>query len=167
MMVILLLTLTSVLWHEDFTVGTGGLSQLADYAVDISHRPGMAVLKAKPRFEGFASAWLAIDKGIVFTPDDVLKIRIRVNSNKVRIRYFYLDKDRRIYLEDERCIPHAEGWQDIEIPLRSATPFPSVNFPYLLMPDERPPMYLFIENLLPGDFEVEIDRVSVEREGER
>jgi len=159
MFILILITATAILWQEDFNSGTQVMKQLADYHVQIRYGDGRVLLRANPRFEGFSSSWLAAKGSFALKPDDLLKLRIRVSENTVRLRYFYYDHNQEIYLSGTEYIQKTEDWQKVEIPLRSATPFPSLKFPYLLIQDQRPPIYLFFENRDPGWLEVEIDQI--------
>jgi len=167
MMVICILCAATVLWQADFNDGLGNFSQLYDYEVKMVHKEGKVILTANPRFEGFASAWLYVDEEVTFTRDDLLELKIKVDDNKVRFRYFYLAEEGRVYYAGEEYISRSRNWQNIMIPLVCARPFYSSNFPWSLTPDKKPPLFIFIENALPGSFEVEIDRISVKRVIER
>ncbi|RKX71552.1 hypothetical protein DRP53_01090 [candidate division WOR-3 bacterium] len=163
MILIGLICATTVLWQEEFDKGVGDFSQLHEYEVKIENRDGKLILTANPRFEGFASAWMAIDDKIEFTRDDILRLRIRVKDNKVRLRYFYLAEEGRVYYAEEEFISRSENWQVVTIPFICAKPFYSSNFPWALTPGKKTPFFLFIENALPGSFEVEIDRIEILR----
>lgn len=163
MFLLCLFTITSVLWHEDFTENMSTLSQLYDYTVDISHRDGKIFLQAHPRFEGFASAWLYVDEDITFCDDDRLELVIKVHDKKVRLKYFYRKEGRNVYFGGVKVIAPDTQWQKVEIPLKDARPFYSSNYPYALTPDKTPCLYIFITNELPGHFDVEIDWISVVR----
>lgn len=162
---IFLLLCSPVLLHEDFTDTITTMSQLYDYSIDVSSKEGKVFLKATPHFEGFAVAWFYVDKDIVFTSEDVLELVIKVNDNKARLRYFCRIDGREVYFAGEEIISSNEQWQEIEIPFKEAKPFYSSNYPYALTPDKKPCLYIFIDNELPGNFDVEIDRVSVFRPG--
>ena len=150
-----------ILWQEDFVQTAGGLQQLAHYKVRIENRDGRVILTGNPAREGHSSAWLAIDQ-LDLTGKELIKIRLRVDRNRLRIRYFPFDPKRRIYLEGRRYMD-TSGWVEITIPLSDATPFPSLKFPYLLKPNQRPALYLFFENDRPGPFRIEIDRITIFR----
>jgi hypothetical protein len=163
MIPIVLILASAVLWQEDFTDNVSTLSQLYDYNVAISHEDGIVTLTANPQFEGFASAWLYVEGEVGYHTSDALEMRIKVNANTVRVRYFFRKKTCKEYYAGEQMIQTAEDWQTVQIPLRSATPFFGMEFPAALTPDKTPVLYLFIENAAPGDFNVELDRISVER----
>jgi hypothetical protein len=163
MIPIVLILASTLLWQEDFDNNVSTMSQLYDYNVDISHKDGKVTLTAHPQFEGFASAWLYVDGDVGFDAGDVMELRIKVNANAVRLRYFFRKNVCKQYHAGEYNIPAAEEWQTVEIALRDATPFFGTEFPAALTPDKTPTLYLFIENAVPGDFDVELDRISVER----
>lgn len=159
---ILNLTFNTILWQEDFTNGPQTMSQLYDYTVDISYCDSdRVVLQANPGLEGLSSAWFYLDEPIFFDDTDTLELLLKVSNNKARIKYFYLKKDYPVYLGGEVIISPDSEWQTIKIPFNSAKPFYSSNFPFALIPHKLPPLYIFIDNMLPGKFDVEIDRMSV------
>ncbi|MGD8979426.1 MAG: hypothetical protein PVH23_05105 [candidate division WOR-3 bacterium] len=163
MMTIILLLVSTVIWQEDFSEGASVMRQLYDYRIDITQQDNGVRLTANPQFEGFASAWLYVDKDIHFHDDDVLEIRIRDNGNAVRIRYFFLKENCPEYYAGENIVFVGAEWQNVEIPLRFATPFFGSEFPAALTPNEKPALYLFIENAVSGSFDVELDHISVTR----
>ncbi|HIE05483.1 MAG TPA: hypothetical protein EYP58_01645 [bacterium (Candidatus Stahlbacteria)] len=163
MVLITLISLGTILWQEDFNRGVGNFAQLHEYEVKIEHKDGRVLFKGNPQFEGFSSAWMFIDDEIEFTKDDILRIRIKVNDNKVRLRYFYLTEEGRVYHAGQEYISRSENWQVITIPFVCAKPFYSSNFPWALTPKKKTPFFLFIENGLPGNFEVEIDQITISR----
>jgi hypothetical protein len=165
MTTILLLLASMVLWREDFNDTTASMHQLYDYHVDIKQQDGHVKLTANPQFEGFASALLYIDSNISFTDDDVLEIRLRDNGNAVRIRYFFLKGSCQEYYAGENIVFIGDEWQNVEIPLRYATPFFGMEFPASLTPGLTPALFLFIENAISGSFDVELDQISVTRSG--
>ena len=164
MIPIVLILASTVLWHEDFTENVSTFSQLYDYNVDISHEDGIVTLIANPQFEGFASAWFYVEGEAGYHTNDVLAMRIKVNANTVRLRYFFRKKTFKEYYAGEQMIQTAEEWQTVQIPLRNATPFFGMEFPAALTPDKTPVLYLFIENAAPGAFNVELDQISIERQ---
>ncbi len=167
MLLTYLFILNSVIWQEDFTTRLSTMSQLYEYRVDITHMNGKVLLKANPRLEGSASAWYYLeeyDNDFEFSEDDVLELAVKVNDNKLRLNYYYHRKGYQSYWAGEKIISADEEWQTIKIPLKDAKPFYSGNFPYALTPGRTPALFIFIDNLLPGDFEVEIDRISVLKE---
>ena len=163
MLATILILLSSLLWQEDFNEGSSVLHQLYDYQIDIVQHEGGVRLTANPQFEGFASAWLYVDKDIYLTDDDVLELRIRDNGNAVRIRYFFLKQNGQEYYAGENIVFVGTEWQNIEIPLRFATPFFGCEFPAALTPQVKPVLYIFIENAVSGSFDVELDHISVTR----
>lgn len=165
MMSIMLLLVSTVIWQEDFTEGASMMRQLYDYRIEIVQQDGGVRLTANPQFEGFASAWLYVDEDIHFNDEDVLEIRVRDNGNAVRIRYFFLKENCQGYHAGENIVFVGAEWQNIEIPLRFATPFFGTEFPAALTPNEKPALYLFIENAVSGSFDVELDHISVTRRG--
>ena len=120
---VVLILASTLLWHEDFTDNTSTMSQLYNYSVDIGHEDGRVTLRSSPQFDGFASAWLHVDEDLYFTDRDVLTLRIKVNTNAARLRLFFRKCERRLFHADEYNIEVDEEWQEIEIPLRQATPF--------------------------------------------
>lgn len=160
---ILLFLAAFTLWQDNFDEDASALRQLYDYRVEITHQNGIARLTANPQFEGFASAWLYVNEDISFGDDDVLKLLIRDNGNAVRIRYFFRKEKCPEYYAGENIVFIGEEWQNVEIPLAHAQPFYGVEFPAALTPGEKPALYLFIENAVSGNFDVELDQVSIER----
>lgn len=160
MIPIVLIIASALVWQEDFTESVSTLTQLYDYSVEIVHREGIVKLTANPQFEGFASAWMYLDKS-VRVDDATLRLRIKVNANAVRLRYFFRKEQAKYYHAGEYIIEVSEGWQDVSIPLRYGMPFYGSEFPRALTPNENPGMYIFIENAMPGYFEVELDRISI------
>jgi hypothetical protein len=165
MIATILILISSLLWQEDFNENASGMRQLYDYHVDITQQDGGVRISANPQFEGFASAWLCVESDISFYDDDILEIRIRDNGNAVRIRYFFLKEKCAEYYAGENIVFVGEEWQNVEIPLRYATPFFGSEFPAALTPGKMPVLYLFIENAVSGNFDVELDRISVIRRG--
>ena len=159
-----LLLLNSILWQEDFTNSLSTISQLYEYTVSITHKDGKVFLRANPEYEGFASAWLYLDEDIAFNKDDALELAVKVTTNKLRINYYYYRKETNEYLGGEAIIAANEKVQTIKVPLKGAFPFYGGNFPLSLTPGKTPALYLFFDNLLPGDFDVEIDCISVVKE---
>lgn len=162
MIPIILIMASTLLWQEDFDHDVSTLSQLYDYKVDISQEDGIVKLMADPQFEGFASAWLYVEGEAGFGTTDALVMRIKVNANPVRLRYFFRKKACKQYHAGEYIVQPTGEWQTVQIPLRNATPFFGMEFPAALTPDKAPVLYLFIENAVPGDFSVELDRILVE-----
>lgn len=165
MLPIMIFLLSPVIWQEDFAESDSVLRQLYDYHIEIMQQDGGVRLTANPQFEGFASAWLYVDKDISFNDDDVLEIRIRDNGNAVRIRYFFLKEDCGEYYAGENIVFLGDDWQNVEIQLRYAKPFFGTEFPAALTPGQKPSLYLFIENAVSGNFDVELDHISVTRRG--
>lgn len=163
MILISLFIFSSMLWQETFTDTTLTMSQLYDYSIDISQKEGKVFLKANPESEGFAAVWFYVDEDIAFSSDDILKLVIKVNTNKVRFRYLYRREGRKVYFRGEEVISPDEQWQRVKIPLGEAKPIYSSNYPYALTPDKNPCLFIFIDNELPGYFDVEIDSIYVFR----
>lgn len=163
MILISLFIFSSILWQEDFTDTTLVMSQLYNYSIDISRKEGKVFLKANPDSEGFAAAWFYVEEDIAFSPFDFLKLVIKVNANKARFRYFYRREGRKVYFRGEEVISRGEQWQKIKIPLKEAKPYYSSNYPYALTPNKNPCLFIFIDNELPGYFDVEIDSIYVSR----
>lgn len=163
MFLLCLFVITSVLWQEDFTEGISTMSQLYDYTITISHEDGKIYLEGEPQFESFASAWFYVDEDLSFTEGDVLELVMKVNSNSVQMRYFYRQEDRHVYFSGEKIISSDEQWQKVEIPFAEARPFYGSDFPAALTPGKTPCLYIFISNELPGELDVEIDRISIFR----
>jgi hypothetical protein len=158
---ILSAALSSTLWQEEFADTTEVIRQLYDYSVEIASEEGIVSLKANPQFEGFAAAWFYVDEDIAFGCDDVLQVVIRVNDNAVRLRYFCRMDGCDVYFGGEITISQTEDWHKVEIPLRDAKPYYSSEYPYALTPGKKPCLYVFIDNELPGNYDVELDRISV------
>jgi len=159
----ILVLASTILWQVDFTDDASALHQLYDYHVDIVHHESTVKLTANPQFEGFASAWLYVDDNICLTDDDVLEIRIRDSGNAVRIRYFFRKQKGTNYYAGENIVFVGDQWQNVEIPLRYATPFSGCEFPAALTPGKTPILYLFIENAVSGNFDVELDQILLVR----
>jgi len=143
------------------------MSQLFEYTVDITHRDGKVFLKADPSLEGGASAWFYVDmddKDFAFTKDGVLELAVKVNKNKLRINYYYRKGGSAEYLGGEKIVSADDKMQTIRIPLKEAFPFYSGNFPNSLTPGKTPELYIFVDNLCPGEFDVEIDNIAVVKE---
>jgi hypothetical protein len=163
MISLILFLASSVMWQEDFAENTSAMQQLYDYHVDIIHRDGSISLTANPQFEGFASAWLHVDREIAFSNNDALVIRIKGNENTVRLRYFFRKGECPDYYAGESIIAAGKEWRDVTIPLKHAVSFSGTEFPAALTPGINPVLYIFIENAAPGTFEVDIDRISIVR----
>lgn len=157
----------STMWQEDFAETTSVVQQLYDYNVEIVHQDGSVRLMANPQFEGFASAWLHVDKEIAFSENDALVIRIRGNENPVRLRYFFRKGECRGYHASESVITASEEWRDVTIPMNQAILLSGTEFPAALTPGLNPSLYVIIENATPGNFELEIDQISVVRQPSR
>ncbi len=154
----------STLWQEDFAETTSVIQQLYDYHVEIVHQGGSIKLMANPQFEGFASAWLYVDKDIAFSENDALVIRIRGTENPVRLRYFFRKGKCQGYYAGESIITASGEWHDVTIPIDQALLLSGTEFPRALTPDLNPSLYVFIENASPGKFEIEIDQISAVRQ---
>jgi hypothetical protein len=160
MIPMVLIIASTLVWQEDFTEGVSTLSQLYDYTVEIVHQEGLVKLTANPQFEGFAAAWMYLDEN-VRVADATLHIRIKVNTSAVRLRYFFRKEQAKYYHAGEYIIEVSEGWQDVNVPLRYGRPFYGSEFPRALTPGKNPAVYLFIENAMPGYFQAELDRISI------
>ena len=161
MIFLTLFIFSSILWQEDFTDTTVSMNQLYDYSIDISYEEGIVSLTAHPQLEGGAAAWFYVDEDITFSADDVLRVVIRVRENEVRLRYLCRREGRTVYFGGDEVISPGAEWQRIEIPLTEAKPFYSSNYPYALTPGKEPCLFIFIDNLVPGDLDVQLDNVSV------
>jgi len=163
MIPIILVLASTTLWYEDFTDDAYSLRQLYDYQVEIIHHDGSVTLTATPQFEGFASAWLYVDEEIILADNDVLELRIRDNGNAVRLRYFFRKQEGASYYAGESIVFIGDQWQNVEIPLKHAQSFSGCEFPAALTPGITPVLFLFIENAVSGEFDVELDRISIIR----
>jgi hypothetical protein len=163
MIFLTLFILSSILWQEDFTDTTVSMSQLYDYSIDISYEEGIVSLAAHPQLEGAAAAWFYVDEDISFSADDALRVVIKVRESEVRLRYLYRREGRTVYFGGDEVISPSDEWQRVQIPLTEGRPFYSSNYPYALTPGKEPCLFIFIDNLVPGDLDVQIDNVSVSR----
>jgi hypothetical protein len=152
-----------IIWQEDFADTTPVMQQLYDYDVDVVQQNGTVKLTANPQFEGFASAWLHVDKEIVLAENDVLVIHIRGSENSARIRYFFRKGECLEYYAGEEIITASNEWKDVIIVLKQAVLFSGTEFPAALTPNKNPYLYVFVENASPGNFEIEIERISIAR----
>jgi len=159
------LVITFILWETNFRDKKTEVRKLEDYEVEIYKTEDGIILKGNPEEEGFSSAWFYIPENVRISTCDTLFIKIKVLKNTLRLRYFLLSEDKRIYLLGIKYIPESERWQEIKIPLENLKPFYSSNFPWSLMPDKMPSMYLFIENQMPGKFLVKINTVKIKGGG--
>ncbi len=167
---VLLFAVSTMLWQEDFVEGTSTMTQLFEYTVDIFHEDGKIFLRANPHSEGFASAWFYVDENVYFSDHDILELIVKVNNNRMRFNYYYYRQDKKLYYFGEDIVLPQDYWQTITIPLEDAKPYYSSNWPCALTPARTPALYIIIDNLLPGEFDVEIDNISVfeiEQGGER
>jgi hypothetical protein len=160
---LILILATSVVWQEDFAETSSAIQQLYDYHVEIIYQDGRIRLKANPPFEGFASTWLHVDSDIVFSDNDALEIRIKGNENPVRVRYFFRKAECKEYYAGESIIIAGTEWCDATIPLKGAVLLSGTEFPAALTPGLDPMFFVFIENAAAGEFEIEIDQISVVR----
>lgn len=163
MFLLCFLTVTTVLWQEDFTHEMPTLDQLYDYTIDIDYRDGVVFLSGEPQFNDFTAAWFYVDENIAFRDTDVLELVMKIKSNNVRLRYFYRHEDRAVYFCGERIIQVDNQWQKVEIPFSDAQPFYGSDYPLSLTPGTKPCLYLFISNELPGTFDMEIDWIAISR----
>lgn len=161
MVFLTLFIFSSILWQEDFSDTSMTMSQLHDYSIDISYEEGIVSLTAHPQFEGGAAAWFYVDEEVSFSADDVLRVVMRVRENEVRLRYLYRREGRKVYFGGDALISPGPEWQRVEIPLTEGRPFYSSNYPYALTPGKEPCLFIFIDNLLPGDLDVQLDNVSI------
>ena len=153
----------SMVWQEDFADTSTAIQQLYDYHVEIVYHDGRIRLTADPPFEGFASAWLHVDRDIVFSDNDVLAIRIKGSENAVRVRFFFRKEMCKEYHAGERVITAGKEWQDVTIPLKHSILLSGTEFPAALTPGLSPVLFVFIENAAPGEYEIEIEEISVLR----
>ncbi len=162
MILISLFIFSSVLWQEDFTDTISTMSQLFDYTIDITHEDGKVFLRAHPQCGGITSAWFYIDEDLTLS-DDILELVMKVNDNKALLRYFYRKEGGGVYFFGDKIVSADTQWQRVQIPLEEAKPFYGSDFPYALTPGKMPCLYIFIQNKLQGNFDVEIDGISVLR----
>jgi len=160
------LIITFVIWETNFKDKKTEIKKLENYQIEIYKTEEGVILKGNPQEEGFSSAWFYIPENIRISTNDTLFIKIKVLKNTLRLRYFLLSEDKRVYLLGINYIPESENWQEIKIPLENVKPFYSSNFPWYLMPYKRPSMYVLIENQMPGKFLVKINSVKI-KGGER
>ncbi len=161
MILIPLFILSTLLWQEDFTESVSTVSQLFGHTVEITHKDGKVILQAHPQCGDFASAWLSVDKDLVINDDHTLELLIKVNDNQVGLRYYYRKGNGEVYFFGDYVVSADEQWQRVQIPLKAAKPLYGSDFPFALTPGKMPCLFLFIRNELPGNFDVEIDRISV------
>ncbi len=164
MILISFFVMSTLIWQDDFTEMMTPINQLFDYTIDITHERGKILLQAHPQCGDFASAWLSVDEDLVLDDEDVLEVIIKVNDNEVGFRYYYLKGGGEVYFFGERTISAHAEWQHVDIPFKEAKPLYGSDFPAALTPGKLPCLYIFMRNELPGNFDVEIDRISLWRE---
>ncbi len=155
------LIIAFVVWVTNFKDKKLEIKQLENYKIEIHNTEQGIALKGDPEEQGFSSAWFYIPENIEISTNDTLSIKMKVIKNAVRLRYFLLSEDKRVYLLGIKYIYESKKWQEIEIPLEDSRPFYSSNFPWSLLPDKEPSMYIFVENQYPGEFYVKISSVKV------
>lgn len=160
-MIFLSLLFCTVLWQEDFVSDNLPVQQLYEYTVNIQLEDGNLHLKGNPEAEGFSCAWFFLDNGPQLNENNTIEIYIKVNGTETRLKYFYKKQGSPVYWGQEIVIQQGTDWQKIKIPLIQAKPFYSSNFPFALTPDKTPTLYFFIDNLTPGNFDTEIDYISI------
>ncbi len=163
-LVSLLLVGSTLIWEEDFTNDLATVRQLYNYTISIAHKKGAVSLQGSPQKEGGSTAWFYVDqseKRGYFTKDHVLELNLTVPLNKARISYYYMLEGAAYYHGGQIIVEPKEESQTIEIPFAQAKPFYSGNFPYALTPNKVPALFVFIDNLEPGAFEVLVDRIAV------
>jgi len=163
MIFISLFIISTLLWQDDFTETITPVNQLFDNTIDITYERGKVLLNAHPQNGDFASAWFSVDEDIILSDRDILELVIKVNDNKVGLRYYCL-KGGGAYFFGERTISAHAAWQHVDIPIKEAKPWYGSDFPAALTPGKMPCLYIFIRNELPGNFDVEIDRIALLRE---
>ena len=164
MLLAYLLLINSIIWQEDFTANLSTMEQLYEYTVDISHEKGNAHLTGNPKKEGGSSAWYYLDdcdRKIAISDNDILEITLKVNANTARIKYFYHRKGFSSYKAGEKLISSDSKAQTIRLSLKETKHFYSGNHPYALTPGSTPSLFIFIDNLKPGKFDIEIDRIAL------
>ncbi len=161
MLFVSLLLIGALVWQEEFTANRSTMLQLYEYNIDITHQDGTVLLKSNPAKEGAASAWYHCDRETDFCENDVLLFTVKVHANNLRLKYFYRKKDSQAYWGGEVVVPPSKNWQTIKIPLKSAMPFYSGNYPFALTPGKTPALFVFFDNLVPGKFDAVIDKISV------
>ncbi len=148
-------------WEISFKDKKSEIKQLLNYKVEIHKKEEGILIKGEPEEEGSSSAWLYAPENIEISTNDTLIIKVKVLKNTLRLRYFLLSEDKRVYLLGIKYINESKEWKEIEIPLKDSKPFYSSNFPWSLLPDKKPSLYIFMENQYPGEFQVKISSVKV------
>jgi hypothetical protein len=149
-----------IIWEADLE-DRNRLAQLYNYEVKIENREGKIILKGSPPEQGHSTAWLYVPEHVKISTDDTLVIRLKVNRNVLRIRYFVFMEDKKVYSLGIKYVDRNKSWKNIEIPLNTGKPFYSSNVPFNLVPNHKPSLFLFFENNTKGDFEVKIDFIKV------
>lgn len=162
-MIAILLLLSLVGWQADLSPGLATLQGQPDYPVVVTQVSGKAFLTANPKEEGWASAWMYVEKLGQVPREASLALTLKGNGRSLRLRYFYLGPDPGLYYSSTEYVNTNGKWQTIRLPLTKSGPFFSSNFPWAMVPDKRVQLYLFIENGEPGPFEVTLSRVSLEK----
>ncbi len=160
-MIFLSLLFGSIIWQEEFINNTLFVHQFNEYTVNIQLHNGCLYLKGNPEAEGFSCAWFYLDRDMQFTEEDILEIYIRVIGVNTRLKYFYKKKNSSVYWGKEIIVQPHPDWQKIKLPLNEAEPFYSSNFPFALTPGKTPALYFFIDNFASGNYETEIDYISI------
>ncbi|MCX7994446.1 MAG: hypothetical protein N3A65_01565 [candidate division WOR-3 bacterium] len=160
-MVFAVFLFSTVLWQIDFLEDSPSFQQLYEYTINIQQEDGILHLTGNPDAEGFSSAWFYLDNGMQLKEDNIIEISMRVKGVATRLKYLYRKKGSAVYWGQEIIIEKSTQWQKIILPLQQAKPFYSSNFPFALTPDKTPVIYFFIDNLIPGNFDTEIDYISI------
>lgn len=160
-----LIILISFLWT--FKGRDLKLKQLKNYKVSIIHSENKTILRGFPSEEGLSTAWFFLPENIRINSSDTLIIKLKVNANTLRLRYFLLSEDKRIYKLGIKFIPATGKWEELKIPLDNLKNFYSSNFPWALVPDKKIPLYIFFENKAAGNFEIEIEHIKLKTTGSK
>lgn len=164
MLLTFLFLINSIIWQEDFIANLSTMKQLYEYTVDITHERGKVRLKGNPKKEGGSTAWFYLDdfdSKVEISDHDILEFTLKVKANTARIKYFYHREGFSSYKFGVKTIRSNNKNQTIKIPLKASKHFYSGNHPYALTPGKTPSLFIFIDNLVPGEFDVEIDRIAI------
>jgi hypothetical protein len=167
MLLACLFLINSIIWQEDFTANLSTIKQLYEYTVTIKHENGKIRLSGNPKKEGGSSAWYYLDdldRKIEIGDNDILEFTLKVSANTTRIKYFYHREEFSSYKGGEILVSSGKKAQTIRIPLKDSKHFYSGNYPYALTPGSTPSLFIFIDNLKPGKFDVEIERIAIVKE---
>ncbi len=169
MNLIILLTLFSILWKNDFTETQEGWVSDPKNPVEITHileedSTGYVFIQGEPEDVGRSSAWLYIEELSLLDENSYLSIRTKGNENLLRIRVFFKKKGKKPYYHLTKFVNAPKEWTNIEIYLKDANAIWSSNYPDFLTPSLSPDFFLFVENGEPGSFSVYIDKLEIMEE---